>query len=119
MIDHVPVKSVGCQLILAGVEDDVLAVRVHQQIAVGGADGAVAAGHFVLLEGGDLDCVCHSAAMAFGIIRDQFGLLLVGRHVCGRVKEVSGRYRGSEYIIKVGLRYLKVLAVLYIKVLGC
>lgn len=99
MIDHVPAEGVAFQLILAGVEDDVLAVGVHQQIAVGGANRAVADCHFLLLEGGGLDCVCRSAAMALGIVRDQFGLLLVGRHGCGRVDEVgSGRFSVSDCI---------------------
>ena len=88
MIHRLPAETVRFQLIVSGVEDDVLGVGVHQQVAVRGADRAVAKGHFVMLEGRDLDSVRGGAAMAFGIIRDLFGLCFVGGHDCVRVYKV-------------------------------
>lgn len=80
MIDHLPAETVAFQLIVAGVKDDVFCVRVHQQVAMRGANGAVAEGHFELLKRRNFDCIRDSAAVAFGVVRDLFGLLSAGRH---------------------------------------
>ena len=50
MIRRLPAETVRFQLIVAGVEVDIFPIGIHQQIAVGGADGAVAEGHLVVLK---------------------------------------------------------------------
>lgn len=65
-------KAVRLEYVLAGEKDDVAGLRVREQVAVLGADGAVAAVDLLGAEVRQADGEADGAAVAVGLVRGEF-----------------------------------------------
>ncbi len=83
MTEPLPVfETIGLHVVFSAVENNVLSGRVHIEVAVFGANGAIAIHDFLAFEGSDLDLVLNGAAMTIGFVPDFFRGLFRCHDVC-------------------------------------